>query len=234
MIDGKSVLGVIPARGGSKGLLRKNVRIAAGKPLIAWTIEAGLRSTTLDRLVLSSEDPEIMELACGLGCEVPFRRPAELATDQTPGIEPVLHVLRQLPGYDYVVLLQPTSPLRTARDIDCSVELCVRSKSRACVSIVQSTEHPYLMFTMGFGSTLKRLLPEAAHVHCRQDYPKVYLLNGAIYVAETEWLQQSHTFVSDETIGFEMPRERSLDIDTEEDLRRFEQIRIAADGAYIN
>src|ERR1039458_650454 len=118
MINDKTVLGVVPARGGSKGVPRKNIRMAAGKPLIAWTIEKALKSQYIDRLVLSSEDLEIMEVALRYGCDVPFRRPVELASDDTPGIAPVLHVLEKLPGYSYVALLQPTSPSRAAEDID--------------------------------------------------------------------------------------------------------------------
>src|SRR5882757_6235043 len=111
MINNRSVLGLIPARGGSKGVPRKNIRVAGGKPLIAWTADEACKSRFLDRLVLSSEDPEIIEVARRLGIEVPFRRPLELASDNTPGIDPVLHALGELPGYHYVVLLQPTSPL---------------------------------------------------------------------------------------------------------------------------
>jgi CMP-N,N'-diacetyllegionaminic acid synthase len=132
MIGERKVLGLIPARGGSKGVARKNIREVRGKPLIAWTIEEARRSIYLDRLVLSSEDTEIMEIARSFGCEVPFRRPEELAADDTPGIDPVLHALRELPGFDYVALLQPTSPLRTAEDIDGCIERCV-AKRRASV-----------------------------------------------------------------------------------------------------
>jgi N-acylneuraminate cytidylyltransferase len=211
MINDKTVLGVVPARGGSKGVPRKNIRMAAGKPLIAWTIEKALKSQYIDRLVLSSEDLEIMEVALRYGCDVPFRRPVELASDDTPGIAPVLHALGELPGYCDVVLLQPTSPLRSVEDIDGCIERCEETHAKACVSVVKCQQHPYLMFSADRNFVLQSLVPEADN-----------LLNGAVYVAQTEWLQSSGTFLSKETVGFEMPEERSLDIDTEEDFRRFE------------
>lgn len=222
MIGDRSVIGLIPARGGSKGVPRKNLKLAGGKPLIAWTISESLRSRYLDRVVLSSEDPEIMSVAASLGCEVPFQRPAELSADNAPGIGPVLHALDKLPKYDYVVLLQPTSPLRTAEDIDACIEHCVHYQANCCVSTVRCTEHPYLMFLRGEGARIRPLIPESSSVSRRQDYPDVFLMNGAIYVASTKWLQQSQTFLTEETIGFEMSREHSLDIDTEADFLELE------------
>lgn len=119
MIDGKTVLAIIPARGGSKGVPRKNIRDVAGKPLIAWTIEAANQSLLVDRVVVSTDDQEIADTAVRWGAEVPFLRPIELAQDSTPGILPVIHMLTEiLPHYDLVVLLQPTSPLRSVEDID--------------------------------------------------------------------------------------------------------------------
>jgi N-acylneuraminate cytidylyltransferase len=226
MINGKTVLGVIPARGGSKGVPRKNIRMAAGKPLIAWTIEEAHKSKYIDRLVLTSEDPEIMEVALRYGCDVPFQRPVELALDDTPGIAPVLHVLNELPGYIYLALLQPTSPLRAVEDIDGCIERCEETHVKTCVSVVKCQQHPYLMFSADRNFMLHCLVPEADNFNRRQDYPDFYLLNGAVYVAQAEWLQHSLTFISDETMGYEMPDERSLDIDTEEDLRRFELYRL--------
>jgi N-acylneuraminate cytidylyltransferase len=224
MIGDRSVLGLIPARGGSKGVPRKNLKLAGGKPLIAWTIGESLRSRYLDRVVLSSEDPEIMSVAASLGCEVPFQRPAELSADSTPGIEPVLHALLELPKYDFVVLLQPTSPLRTADDIDACIEHCMHHQANCCVSIVKCSEHPYLMFLREEGTRIRPLIPESSNVSRRQDYPDVFLMNGAVYVASTKWLQQSQTFLTEETIGFEMSRERSLDIDTEADFQELEMV----------
>lgn len=223
MISEKSVLGLIPARGGSKGIPRKNIRVAGGKPLIAWTIEEALKSKYIDRLVLSSEDSEIMEVAASYGCDVPFRRPMELASDEAPGIAPVLHAIEQIANYYYVVLLQPTSPLRSVRDIDGCLERCESRRAPACVSVVKCEQHPYLMFSADNNFVLQPLVPEAKNFYRRQDYPDFFLLNGAVYVAQTEWLRRSRSFLSSETLGFEMPEERSLDIDSDEDLQQFER-----------
>lgn len=121
-------LAIIPARGGSKGVPRKNIRNLAGKPLIAWTIEEAKKSKYINRVILSSDDNEIIEIAKNYNCEVPFVRPKNIAEDNTPGIDPVLHAIKQCPGYDYVVLLQPTSPLRTVEDIDGCIRYMLNKK----------------------------------------------------------------------------------------------------------
>lgn len=216
-----NVLAVIPARGGSKGVPRKNLREVAGRPLLAWTIEEARRCASLDRIVLSSEDPEVITVARRYKCEVPFVRPADLARDDTPGIEPVLHALGELPGYDYVVLLQPTSPLRTAADIDGCVDHCRQLGAPACVSVAPCRDHPALLVQMEAGSRLRRLYQPPTGAVRRQDYPEFFVLNGAVYVARSDWLLSSRTFLTDETAGYVMPRERSLDIDSEGDLQFF-------------
>jgi len=218
MIDDHSVLGVILARGGSKGIPRKNVRNLAGKPLIAWTIEAGHESDYLDRLILSSDDEEIMEVAEEYGCEVPFRRPAELAKDDTPSMDALLHAMDQIPGYDYVVLLQPTSPLRTAEDIDATVERCYQTGAPACVTITETEEPPHWMYTVSDEQRLEPLLDPEEVVTRRQEAQTTYVLNGAVYVAQANWLREVGDFFTDETCAHVMPRGRSADVDTELDL----------------
>jgi N-acylneuraminate cytidylyltransferase len=213
------MLGIIPARGGSKGIPRKNIRIVNGKPLIAWTIEQAKRSRFLDRVVLSSDDDEIMRIATTYGCEVPFRRPPELAADDTPGIAPVLHAIENLPGYDYVILLQPTSPLRSAEDIDNCCYLCVERGAPACVSVTRCAENPYLMFWRDKNQHLTPLFAECGRIACRQQLPETVRLNGAVYVARSQWLKEARSFITSETIGYEMPVDRSLDVDTEADLQ---------------
>lgn len=222
MIDGKSVLAIIPARGGSKGIPRKNILQIRGKPLIAWTIEAARESHYIDRLILSSEDPEIIEVAKNFGCEVPFVRPIELAGDDVPGISPVLDAIARLPEYDYVVLLQPTSPLRESADIDSCIECCVRKNAPACVSVTDVEKSPYWMYRLGQNGQLEPLLNKPEHISRRQDLPMVYVLNGAIYVAESQWLQKTKNFLSADTIGYQMTKEKSLDIDNPYDLELFE------------
>lgn len=218
MIEDKTVLAIIPARGGSKGVLRKNIRKVAGKPLIAWTIFEAKQSRYLDRCILSSEDEEIIKVAQQLECDSPFRRPFELALDDTPSMQLVLHALTQLPIYDYVVLLQPTSPLRTSIDIDACIEKCFRQNSNTCVSVTESSQSPYWMYTIGNTGEMRSLFPSSQEMHQRQELPKVYVLNGAVYVAKCDWLLQNQSFITPETLAYVMPSERSLDIDTEIDL----------------
>ncbi|WP_442594277.1 acylneuraminate cytidylyltransferase family protein [Neobacillus sp. D3-1R] len=219
MINGKKVLAVIPARGGSKGIPRKNIITIGGKPLIAWTIEAAKNSKYIDRIILSSEDDEIIKVASEWGCEVPFKRPLELALDDTPGIAPVLHAVENIQGYDYLVLLQPTSPLRITKDIDESIKLCVESNSNSTVSLTESDKSPYWMYTMDENSNLNKILEDDRSAYQRQVLPKTYNLNGAVYVANIQWVLENKILVSSKTIGYVMPKERSIDIDTLFDLR---------------
>jgi len=217
MLEGNKILAVIPARGGSKGVPRKNIRPLAGKPLIAWTIEEAKKSKYIDRLVLSSEDTEIIKIAQSYECEVPFVRPIELAQDDTPGIDPVLHALEQLPGYDIVVLLQPTSPLRTVRDIDAGLEFLMTQQAPVCVSMSEVTKSPYWMFSLTKDFRIRNLLEKPTMASRRQDLPKSYVANGALFIAKTDYLNKQQSFYSQETLGYLMPRERAYDIDEELD-----------------
>lgn len=218
MIESKSVLAIIPARGGSKGVPRKNIRDVVGKPLIAWSIEEAKKSVYIDRLVISTDDQEIANIAVQWGGEVPFLRPAELARDDSPGIAPVIHILKTegFSEYDLVVLLQPTSPLRKVEDIDGAIAFMVNRNAKACVSVVEPDKSPFWMFFLdGTGHLVPLLEGDFA---CRQDIPPVYALNGAVYVAEVSWLLSKQAFISDETVAYTMPKDRSIDIDTETDL----------------
>ncbi len=206
-----TTLGLIPARGGSKGIPRKNVLPIAGKPLIAWTIDAALTASAIDRVVVTTDDPGIAQVAIAYGAQVPFLRPAELACDDTPGIAPVLHALDILPGIDTVVLLQPTSPLRTAGDIDAAMALH-RSGQEAYVVSVTDAGHAAWCFDMDDAG---RLDIEAGNIAARrQDLPPRFTLNGALYIAAANRLLRDRSFLVPGTIGFSMPAERSVDIDT--------------------
>jgi len=218
MIGNKKVLAVIPARGGSKGLPRKNILKLAGKPLIAWTIQEARKSVYIDRLVLSSEDQEIIETAKAFGCEVPFIRPAEIARDETPGIEPVLHALGELPGYDTVVVLQPTSPLRTAKDIDAGLEYFDKNDALSCVSVSEVRKNPYWMFTLDRQNRMHPVICQDAVKGRRQDLPKVYVPNGALFIGDAEYLKEQKSFYTEHVVGYIMPRESGYDIDDEIDM----------------
>jgi CMP-N-acetylneuraminic acid synthetase len=203
---------LIPARGGSKGIPRKNVRPIAGKPLIAWTIEAARAARGLDAVIVSTEDPEIADVARAAGAEVPFLRPVELAADETPGIDPVLHALHMLPQHDAVLLLQPTSPLRGTRDIEGVLRLVAEARPPSVVSVCEPEDHPAWMFRMEAGQRLERL-SDAPEIARRQDLPAVYALNGAIYYARADWLAARRSFVGPGTLGYPMSAEDSVDID---------------------
>ena len=218
MINGNSVLAIIPARGGSKGVPRKNVREVGGKPLIAWTIEEAKKSRCIDRLILSSEDAEIIEIAKKWGCEVPFVRPPDLAKDETPGIDPVLHALHELPGYDIALVLQPTSPLRKVEDIDEGLEFFEKESASVCVSISEINKTPYSMFSLDTQNRLHRVIEQKEVFSRRQDLPKIYMPNGALFISKTKYLQQIKSFYTEDTLGFIMVQERAHDIDDEIDL----------------
>jgi CMP-N-acetylneuraminic acid synthetase len=208
-----NVLGLIPARGGSKTIPRKNIKDIAGKPLIAWTIESALGSRLLAAVVVSTDDLEIGEVARRYGAETPFVRPAELARDDTPGVDPVLHALEVLPGFDAVLLMQPTSPLRTSEDINECIRFAEGIGAGCVVSVTEASQHPYWMYRLDAERRLQSLIAEK-HVTRRQDLPAVYAANGALYFARREWLQRQRAFVTADTFGYVMPVERSIDIDS--------------------
>lgn len=219
MIQDNSVLALITARGGSKGLPRKNVLPLNGRPLIGWSIEAAKNSRFVDRVIMSSDNDEINDAARTCGCEVPFVRPAELARDEATSMDVVFHALKALDtSYDFVVLLQPTSPLRIAEDIDGCLELCLKHGAPACVSVTEPDKSPFWMYTLDQDRRMRALIPGKTYDR-RQDTPIVFALNGAVYVARTKWLVEKGDFVREETIAYPMPKERSIDIDTKIDLR---------------
>jgi CMP-N,N'-diacetyllegionaminic acid synthase len=223
MQEAPRILGVIPARGGSKGLGRKNIRLVGGRPMISWTIEAAHSSKLLDRTILSSDDREIIEISKGYGCDVPFIRDSSLAGDNARTIDVVVDALKRCEGYDWVVVLQPTSPLRSSNDIDNAINLCFESGAQSCVSVVRVQESPYWMFSVDQQFHMSPLLPET-EASRRQDLPRAYLLNGAIYVANVKWLLNEMKFIAPDTVAYEMPFERSLDIDTDFDLKQLNYI----------
>lgn len=207
------LLALIPARGGSKGIPRKNIRTFCGKPLLQWSIDAALPAACVDHVVVSTDDPAIAEVAKAAGAEVPFLRPAELATDSAPGIAPVLHALELLPQVTDVLLLQPTSPLRTSADIEAIAALRQQAGRESAVSITPSAKHPAWMYSLRQGQRLEPLL-QLDVVHCRQQLSPAYVLNGALYLASRAFLLREQAFIAPDTLGYVMPAERSVDIDT--------------------
>lgn len=223
MIGADKVLGLIPARGSSKGLPGKHLLPVGGRPLLAWTVEAGRAARSIDRLVLSSDDEAIIAAARACGCEAPFLRPAELASDEATSIDVVLHALDALPGFEFVALLQPTSPLRTAADIDAACARLQASGASACVSVALVDQSPYWMYRLDESDRLRPIVELPGGASRRQQLPSIYALNGAIYIARVEWLRRWRTFVGDDTVAYLMPVQRSIDIDTRADLEAFQK-----------
>ena len=217
-----AVLGLVVARGGSKGLPRKNVLPLAGKPLIVHTIEAARQARSLGRTVLSSEDPEIIAVATAAGCAAPFVRPGELAGDTSSTVDVALHALDWLAAHeayraDVVVLLPATAPLRRAEHIDGAVAALLGDPgAEAVVAVTEPDYPPYWMLTVGDGR-LRWLFPEGAKADHRQQLPRAYRPNGSIYAVRTEALQTQRTFYPRATAPYIMPREASVNIDSQLD-----------------
>lgn len=214
-----STVGIIPARGGSKGIPGKNLAPLAGKPMIAWTIQTVKQSLHTNRVIVSTDSEEIAQIAKQYEAEVPFLRPPELAQDDTPGIAPILHAIKWLEdneGYvpDLVMCLQPTSPLRSSKDIDAAIELLVQQKAEAVISVTPVDQHPYWMQSVDPAGWMKDFVACDSPVTRRQDLPPVYAPNGAIYLAYRAVLLERETWHTERTYAYVMPPERSLDVDT--------------------
>jgi CMP-N,N'-diacetyllegionaminic acid synthase len=223
MYRGKSIFGLIPARGGSKGLPQKNIRPLNGKPLIAWTIETALQFNGFDQVFVTTDDPEIATVSKQYGASVPFIRPAELATDEAKGIDVVIHALNWLAEhghhYDLVFLLQPTSPLRQVDDIKECLDLFLQKQAGAIVSVCEAEHPPLWMNTLGPDLCMKDFLRKEIADENRQSLSKYYRINGALYLSDWDYLMKNQGFMGNETYAYIMPKERSVDIDTELDLK---------------
>lgn len=221
--DAGQVLALVTARGGSKGLPRKNVLPLAGRPLIAWSIQAAQQAACRPRVVVSTDDEEIAQAARDWGAEVPFLRPAELARDDSPHIDVILHAvgwLEREQGYrpQWVLLLQPTSPLRQARDIDQALALARARGAESVVSVQEAPAPAHLLRTLDPAGRPRPLLPSGPGYQRRQDQPALYALNGAIYLVSRRMLLSRAALMDQDTLALVMPPERSLDVDTAWDL----------------
>ena len=223
MINNKRILAIIPARGGSKRLPRKNILNLAGKPLIAWSIEAALGSKHIDRVIVSTDDEEIAGISRKYGADLPFMRPNKLATDESSSVDVVLHAINMLKEkgreYEYIMLLQPTSPLRTIENIDEVVELLQSSNSDAVISVCEVEHSPLWSNTLGADGDLSNFLDRSILNKRSQDLDQYYRLNGAIYLCRTDRLSEEKTlFIKDKIVAYKMPQEQSVDIDNKVDL----------------
>lgn len=219
MYKNRTVLGIIPARGGSKGLPKKNIRDMAEKPLIAWTIERAIASTCLDKVIVSTDDDEIAGLASKYGADVPFIRPIEIAEDKTPMIDVIAHAVHFFKEkgveFSYVALFEPTSPLRKENDIDDALRLLIDSESRAD-SLVSAgevhLEHPSIMKTVKEGY-LSPYETTGEKIYRRQDLKTVYFPYGVIYMSKTGKLLETGTFYQERTIPYFIERWQNYEVD---------------------
>lgn len=222
----KKFLAIIPARGGSKGLPGKNIRLLNGKPLIAWSILAAKKSKYLDRVIVSTDSEEIATVAQQWGADVPFLRPAELATDTTSSIDVILHAIDTLAAggagetFDYIVLLEPTSPLRTVTDIDAAIErLLSHHGAEAIVSVAKAeASHPQFHLRIGTSSFIEPFMGEEIKHLPRQKIADVYFPEGTIYISSIFALRAKHAFYHNRTLAYVVQRYQQLEIDEEMDL----------------
>jgi CMP-N-acetylneuraminic acid synthetase len=214
------VLGVIPARGGSKSIPRKNIARLHGKPILAYTIEAALGCRSLTRVIVSSEDAEILEVARQYGAATPFIRPAELATDEAPTLPVVQHAVAEMERlggltFDYIVLLQPTTPLRRSQDIDAAVDKLIATAADSVVSVCEvGAYHPARMRQIVDDRLVDLPVREPQEMLRRQDLPPVYIRNGAIYAVKRDVVMLENSMIGRVSRPYIMPEERSVNIDS--------------------
>ncbi|MFJ7952307.1 cytidylyltransferase domain-containing protein [Lysinibacillus sp. NPDC096418] len=215
------ILAVIPARGGSKGIARKNIVHIHDKPLIQYTIDAAKDAKYIDKIVVSTDDEEIANISKQCGAEVPFLRPKHLATDTAKTIEVLIHTVEKLNEvgefYDYLVLLQPTQPIRTSDIIDEAIQTIVDRNEEGLVSISEVSEHPVLIRTMNESGKLQNILNINSTLR-RQEFPKYYKVNGSIYINKINDNFTVNTSLNDNNLGFIMDKKYDIDIDEEIDL----------------
>ncbi|WP_424355974.1 cytidylyltransferase domain-containing protein [Methanobacterium sp. MBAC-LM] len=221
-----NILAIIPARGGSKGVPRKNIKKIAGKPLIAHTIESAVKSKYINKVIVSTEDQEIANISKEYGAEV-IERPEKLALDDSSTIDAVFHSINHLKMENYtpdvVVLLQPTSPLRTVQDIDGSIEFFCKKDCESVISICEFEHPPYWSLKIE-NSYLKPAFGDKYFKMRRQDLPTSYLPNGAIFISNPQNLASYESFYCKKTLPYLMSLENSVDIDTELDFKIAETI----------
>lgn len=216
-----STLAIIPARGGSKGIPKKNLVSVAGKPLIQWTIEASMHAHCVTDTLVTSDDQNILSVAERLGANV-LERPPELAQDTTPSEPVIYHALQSLAAtgheYTYLIVLQPTSPLRTAQHIDDAFKTFTAHSAQALISVVAPKKHPLKAFTLNNNGCLQGLFDDASPFKCRQELPPALMPNGAIYIVNVADFLRNQRLFQKNTIPYVMQAADSLDIDDPDDI----------------
>ena len=230
MYKNNSFLAIVPARGGSKGLPGKNIKELCGKPLVAWSIEAGLKSKYVDEVMVSTDDEKIAEISKKHGANVPFLRPSDLASDTATTFDAVKHTIDYYKNelkkeFDYIVLLEPTSPLREVCDIDRAIEILLESKADSIVGICKTeSQNPAFLVSKDEKGLIAGYENKDMRVLRRQEIKDVYFFEGTIYVSKTDVLLDKKTFYHDNTIGYEVPKYKSLEIDDIDDFVMVEAI----------
>lgn len=227
MYNDKRILAIIPARGGSKGILNKNLKIVNNKPLIQYTIDEALKSKYIDKIVVSTDSEEIGRVAKRLGASFPFKRPKELAEDTSKTIDAIVYTIDKLKEekllYDYVLTLQPTQPLRKAFHIDEAIEKVIDAGEDSLISISEVDDHPVLMKTINASGYLENLLGGRADAR-RQDFSKIYKVDGLIYINKIDDNLNNKTSLNDNKLPYIIDKKYNLDIDEPMDLLILESI----------
>ena len=233
MIRGKTVIAIIPARSGSKGLPGKNIKPFCGKPLIAWSIKAGLGSQYIDEVIVTTDCEEIATIAQEFRASVPFIRPAELANDITLSIDVIRHALnfyenKLHKNFDYTVLLEPTSPLRVTEDIDNAIEQLLENPQASAIVGICKTEsqNPAFLVKKNINNFLVGYENSGITILRRQEINDVYFLEGSVYVSDTATLLKKNTFYHENTLGCEFPKWKSIEIDDLDDFIMAEALMI--------
>lgn len=213
----KTFLAIIPARGGSKRLPRKNILDLCGKPLISWSIEAALKSKYISKVVVSSDDDEILNISLNFGAET-IKRPVELASDTATTFDAIKHTIDNFENYDYIVLLQPTSPLRNEKHINEAIEFLEEKQADAIVSVCEMDHSPLWSNTLPKDGNMNNFLRDEVLNKRSQDLEKYYRVNGAVYICKTDKLLENKSFfLKDNIFAYIMDRKSSIDIDEEID-----------------
>ena len=218
-----NILGIIPARGGSKSVPHKNIALLNGKPMIAYTIEAAKKSQLLTEFLVSSENPEIITVAKQYGAPVPFVRPAQLATDEAPTLPVVQHAVREMEAlndltYDIIVLLQPTTPLRRPEDIDAAIDKLIATGADSVISVCEvGAYHPARMRQIIDDCLIELPIREPKEMLRRQDLPPIYIRNGAIYAVQRQVVMLQNSLIGKVSRPYIMPDEISVNVDSKLD-----------------
>lgn len=217
MYNNKKIIAIIPARGGSKGLPGKNIKELNGKPLIAYSIEAALNSNVFDKVIVSTDSEEIAEVSKKFGAEIPFLRPLELATDKADSMDTLIHALKFYSdigeNFDYIIKLQPTSPLRTAEDIKKAVNLIIEKNGDAVISVSECKHHPLWTNTLNIDMKMNKFLKDEVKGKNRQELDKYYELNGMIFLSKTKKLIDTRDWYGENSYAQVIDGNRAIDID---------------------